>query len=143
MPDNSLEITVSSGTPKQDPVIDTTAKLAKPTAKGLPQWVQEKLADDAVELYSDFKDAIKTHLKPRFNKEGEQVMPNVNVMGMVADILKMREQGGISINQNFGGNTTIHNNTSVSFEDLVRRQQTRDKPVDIVDAEIIEPDEKK
>lgn len=139
MSDNkSLSVQVNPGNPPEDPVID--AKIVKPTAKGLSQWVQERLADDAQELYTSFTDAVKTHLKPRVNDKGEQIMPNVNVMGMVADILKMREQGGISINQNFGGNTTIHNNTSVSFEDLVRRQQSRDKPVDYVEAEIINED---
>ena len=137
MPDKSLSVQVNPATPPEEPVIDV--KALKPTAKGLPQWVQERLADDAPELYTSFTDAIKIHLKPRFNKEGEQVMPNVNVIGMVADILKMRDPGGISINQNFGGNTTnINSGPSVSFEDLVRRQQSRDRPVDIIDAEIIE-----
>ncbi len=147
MPDNSLEITVKDGFKKEPAVTEVPAKITTPTSKNLPQWVQERLAEDAKELYGDFREAIKTHLKPRTNKDGEAIMPNTNVMGMVADILKLRDPGGININQNFGGNTTNinTNGAGLSFEELVRRQGTRDRPREetIIDAEVIEPEEKK
>lgn len=125
-------------------VVRDKAALPAPKAEVLPKWAQERLADDAPELYKDFMKSLKIAIKPRKDKDGNEIV-NLKAVELVADILKMRDQGGININQNFGGNTTIHNNgPSVSFEDLVRRQQARNQASEtIIDAEVINEEENK
>ena len=124
-------------------IVRDQSSVPAPKAESLHKWTQERLAEDTTELYLDLKKALRSHLKTRKDKDGQDVLPNLKALELAADILKLRDQGGININQNFGGNTTIHNNgTTVSFEDLVRRQQARqERPVDIIDAEIIQPQE--
>lgn len=123
-------------------VVRDPSSVPAPKAENLEKWTRERLAEDAVDLYLDYKKALKAHLKIRKDKEGNTILPTIKAMELAADTLKLRDQGGININQNFGGNTTIHNNgPSVSFEDLVRRQQARqDRPSEVIEAEIIEPD---
>lgn len=113
-----------------------------PKAEKIQQWSQERLAEDAVKLYADLQKSIRAHLKIRKDEDGVIKLPSVKVMELAADMLKLRDPGGISINQNFGGNTTINNSgTTVTFEDLVRRQQKRsseNEHLGVIDAEIIE-----
>jgi hypothetical protein len=125
-------------------VVRDPSNLPTPKAETLDKWTRDRLAEDAVDLYTDLRKALKSHLKPRKDKDGNPVLPNLKALELAADILKLRDQGGININQNFGGNTTIHNNgPSVSFEDLVRRQQARVSPDEtIIEAEIIEEEKK-
>lgn len=121
--------------------------LPAPAKGGLNKWIEERLEEDAIDLYSALHKAVKSHLKIRKDpKTKEDILPSIKAMELAADILKMRDGGGININQNFGGNTTIHNNgTTVSFEDLVRRQQAREdkKEETIIEAEIINEESNK
>jgi hypothetical protein len=140
MPDNkeidSLEI-----------IVRDKSNLPAAKAESLQQWTQERLAEDAGNIYFALNKAIMSHLKITVDDEGKETLPSVKVMELAADMLKARDQGGININQNFGGNTTINNNgTSVSFEDFVRRQQARNGHVEtaqdnIIEAEIIDEKE--
>jgi len=127
----------------RDPSAGITRRRKPPKAKELQAWIQEQVAEDAVALYDDLKLALQHHLRPWKDDEGILHPPTVKVMELAADILNMRQpSGGGNINQNFGGNTTINNNNgiAVSFEDIVRKQQARESPTEIIDAEFTEPD---
>ena len=123
-----------------DIVVRDKSVIPAPKAEEIQKWSHERLAEDAKDIYSDLTKAVRRHLKIIVDDEGHESLPSIKVMELAADMLKLREQGGgININQNFGGNTTIHNNgPSVSFEDIVRRQQARDNPTEIIEAEILD-----
>ena len=120
-------------------VIESTALAPQGPKPGeLQKWTQERLCEDAVELYGSFISSLKQQMKPYTMANGDIVMPSVKIMELAADVLKLRDTAGININQNFGSTTINNGGTNFSPEDILRWQAERDSKPVIIDVEVIE-----
>lgn len=113
----------------------------KPKKGQLAEWSQDKLAEDAGELYDGLKSALLANLEVRVDDKGKVIPPNIRAIEVAAEILKLKGDGGISITQNIGN--TINNGPVVTIDDIIRRQQARDRKEPAIDVEFVEVKDEK
>jgi hypothetical protein len=99
-------------------IVRDSSAIAAPTPDTFEKWVKARVVGDAPEFYDLLKKAAMANL--------QSDSPSIKVMELVAEMIGVRASSGISIinNNNNMGDVTI-NNTGISLEDVIKKNEER------------------